>query len=112
MEGAYQPLYLSSVTFQYSQDSHCFHSGRILLMCSLKLYLGSLAFGSTGCFMRCMPASAGVMPLFFLLQRRQARTRFTQLETPPWQRGTTWSSVYSDVCRARPQYWHSPLSRT
>ena len=45
--------------------------------------------GFTGRFIRRMPASSGVRPLFLLLQRQQAVTMFSHVLRPPFAMGTT-----------------------
>src|SRR5271166_1501357 len=97
--------------FQYSQSDHSFHSGRSLLMCSLKVYFGSFTFGSNGARSKRIPASFKVRPPLLLLQRMHEQTMFAQVDKPPLERGFTWSSVYSLNLRFLPQYWHSPSSR-
>ena len=55
-----------------------------------------------------IPASCGSRSLFLRLQGEQAVTTLFQVEAPPRDRGTTWSSVR----RARlPQYWQACRSR-
>src|SRR5205085_11951136 len=46
-----------------------------------------------------------------LLQARQQATRLSQLESPPRERGTTWSSVSSVGGNTLPQYWQVLWSR-
>ncbi len=48
------------------------------------------------------------MSAFFRLQTEQAATTFSQLVTPPFERGMTWSNVRSS---RSPQYWQVKRSR-
>ena len=52
-----------------------------------------------------MPACSGVRSAFRLLQAMHASTQFSQLDTPPCDRGTTWSIVSSSLPGWQPQYW-------
>ena len=59
-----------------------------------------------------MPASWGVRLPFLLLQGKQQATRFSHTESPPLDRGTTWSRVrLPEGSRAR-QYWQVLPSRS
>src|SRR5262249_36145360 len=45
------------------------------------------------------------------LQSGQAATQFVQLDVPPCDRGTTWSTVIRSQPGCAPQYWHVWWSR-
>ena len=49
--------------------------------------------GRAGRFRRCMPACSGVRSALRALHGSQAATQLVQLDTPPCERGTTWSTV-------------------
>jgi len=46
------------------------------------------------------------------LQSWQQATRFSQVERPPRERGTTWSRVSSLAVSTMPQYWQALRSRS
>ena len=73
-------------------------------------YLG-LRAGLTGLVINFMWACAGVRPPFLTLHFRQQQTRFSQLVSPPCDRGITWSRLRSDVLNLPPQYWQRLRSR-
>ena len=58
----------------------------------------------------CRPAR-GVRSALRLLQAMHASTQFSQLDTPPCARGTTWSIVSSSLPGWAPQYWQTYWSR-
>src|SRR6476660_4852990 len=58
-----------------------------------------------------MLASRGVRLAFCLLHAMHASTQLVQLDTPPCDRGTTWSIVSSSVPGWLPQYWQTYRSR-
>ena len=58
-----------------------------------------------------MSASWGVRLALRRLQGEQAATTFSQLDSPPRERGTTWSKVRPPEGRRRPQYWQLKPSR-
>src|SRR2546426_6856324 len=60
-------------------------------------------FGCTGSRMSRIPTSSTRRLPFRKLQRRQAATTFTQVVSPPRERGTTWSTVSRSPRRL--QYW-------
>src|SRR5229473_1441452 len=59
-----------------------------------------------------IPASMGNWLPFCRLQGWQQATRFSQVEAPPRERGTTWSRVSSLEGRTSPQYWQVLRSRS
>jgi hypothetical protein len=61
--------------------------------------------GPTGAFRTRIRACSGVRLAFRLLQATHASTQFSQLDTPPCERGTTWSTVNSPLPGWAPQYW-------
>ena len=67
--------------------------------------------GRSGGAMRRIPASVGVRFPFRTLQERHAQTTFSHDETPPRERGSTWSSDSSDDAKRPPQYWQRFPSR-
>src|ERR1041385_7234782 len=67
--------------------------------------------GSRGARRSSMVAASRERFPFLALQARQATTQFVQLETPPSERGTTWSIDRSSVEYRSPQYWQVFLSR-
>src|SRR5437868_639297 len=62
--------------------------------------------------MRCIRASSGVRLPFWWLHRLQHATRLSHDDSPPRERGSTWSSVSSDGVNCRPQYWQVEWSRS
>jgi hypothetical protein len=65
-----------------------------------------------GCLASTMPASCGVRSPFLLLQPKQQATRFSHVERPRRERGTTWSSVRLPAGSLAPQYWRRLPSRS
>src|SRR5258708_3433479 len=63
--------------------------------------------GSYGWDMSVMPASCGVLLLFFMLHSLQAVMQFSQLDLPPRDCGNTWSIDRPDAGFWRPQYWQA-----
>jgi len=61
--------------------------------------------GWVGCLRSFSPACSGVRSAFRLLQARHESTQFVQLDTPPCDRGNTWSIVSSSLPGYAPQYW-------
>src|SRR5262249_39008052 len=70
-----------------------------------------LRFGFSGRRTSAICAWRGVRPPFRTLHFRHAQTMLSQVDTPPWLRGTTWSRLSSAVAKRLPQYWHWLLSR-
>ena len=99
--GIWRNDYSCSVTFQYASLTN-FDQLAIRMLWSA--YSGFQA-GRTGCLRSRIRACSGVRSAFRLLQATQASTQFCQLDTPPCERGTTWSSVSSSPPGWRPQYW-------
>src|SRR5690606_9512114 len=100
--------YLSS-TVQYASSRNAFHDWYFGL--PRRIVMAGLRLGFTGRRMRRMPAWSGARPPLRALQRTQAQTRFVHELSPPWTRGTTWSSVSSFVEYFLPQYWQRLPSR-
>ena len=67
--------------------------------------------GRVGWRSRRMPLCSGVRPPLRRLQTWQEQTMFSQVDCPPWERGTTWSRFSSWRGSLRPQYWHVWRSR-
>src|ERR1019366_2393865 len=63
-------------------------------------------FGRNGRRASRMLASSGVFQPLRRLQSRHAVTRFSQVSSPPRERGTTWSMFSSRRGGRLPQYWH------
>src|SRR6185369_8677650 len=61
---------------------------------------------------RCMPDSSGVRLPFLWLQRLHDATRLSHADSPPRERGCTWSSVSSEGGYCFPQYWQVEWSRS
>src|SRR5688500_20369347 len=61
---------------------------------------------------KCIRASSGVRLPFRWLQRLQHATRLSHVDSPPRERGSTWSSVSSEGENCLPQYWHVEWSRS
>src|SRR5438045_8726455 len=74
-------------TDQYAFSRNVFHDW-YLVSVSLRLSSG-LRFGFSGLRTSVMCACFGVRPPFFTLQLIHAQTIFSQVDCPPWLRGTT-----------------------
>src|SRR5918997_2096425 len=61
---------------------------------------------------RCIRASSGVRLPFWWLHFLQHATRLSHVDSPPRERGKTWSSVSSEGENWRPQYWQVEGSRS
>ena len=66
------------------------------------------ACGVRGARWGCMFARAGMRSPLRRLHGAHDATMFSQLESPPLDRGITWSTVRLE---REPQYWHVQLSR-
>src|SRR4029079_17055086 len=99
--------YFSSAALQYTSLTNFDQlSSRTWWSAYTGFHVGRIGWGR-----RVMPSSRGVRSAFRLLQAMQASTQFVQLDTPPCDRGTTWSIVSSSVPGWLPQYWHTYRSR-
>src|SRR5256885_16686286 len=66
------------------------------------------ARGVRGARRGCMPACRGVRSPLRRLQGAHEATMFSQLDSPPFERGITWSTVRLE---REPQYWQGQLVR-
>ena len=68
-----------------------------------------VGLGGDGRRRGCIRAWAGRRSAFLRLHGAQQVTMLSHEEAPPFERGTTWSTV--SVPRSLPQYWHVQRSR-
>src|SRR6185436_7864706 len=81
------PFHFSSSAFQYTSLTNFDQlSSRTWFSAYTGFHVGRVGWRRSN-----MPASRGVRSAFRLLQAMQASTQFVQLDTPPCERGTTWS---------------------
>src|SRR5437763_16566227 len=70
--------------------------------------MNTWGLGLRGFWRRLIPTWRGKRSPLRRLQGAQEATMFSQVETPPLERGTTWSTVRFE---REPQYWQVHLSR-
>ena len=95
--------YSFSVTFQYAS---LMNFDQLAIRMVWSAYSGFQA-GRIGRFRIRIRAWSGVRSAFRLLHSMHASTQFSQLDTPPCARGTTWSMVNSSLPGWAPQYWQA-----
>src|ERR1700710_1559359 len=71
--------------------------------------MNTVGAGALVVFLGCMWISRGRRLPFLRLQVAQAATMFSQTDSPPRERGMTWSTVRPDL--VEPQYWQVQESR-
>ena len=63
--------------------------------------------GRTGRRRSRMPACSGVRSPLRALHRSHAATQLVQVDVPPCDRGSTWSTVIDTAPGCAPQYWQT-----
>src|SRR2546421_6025901 len=77
-------------------------------MVGLATWMNTLGLGFRGLRRRAMPAWLSARSPLRRLQGAQEATMLSQLDSPPLDRGTTWSTVRLE---REPQYWQVQRSR-
>ena len=70
--------------------------------------MNTFGLGAAGERRGCIPTWAGRWSPLRRLHGAQLATMFSQLDSPPFERGITWSTVKLE---RDPQYWHVQPSR-